>query len=140
MIVRAIIVSQLSIASITLRILFQVLLVMPAPCLFTLPCIRFCNGPLYQNWIIQWLLVYPCQDPLLYTIASEYKSHCTGEAYMVLFLTISGCHCLTESIIPESNTGAQVWQYLQRTLRDTLEVHLLQHQCLLERWMGTPTL
>ncbi len=96
---------------------FHVLLVMPAPCLLTSPCIRFCNGPLYQNWIIQWLLVYPCQDPLLYTIASEYKSHCTGEAYMVLLLTISGSHCLTESIISESNTGAQVWQYLQRTKR-----------------------
>jgi hypothetical protein len=34
------------------------------------------------------------------------------------YFSHSGCHCLTESIIPESNSGAQVWQYLQQSLRD----------------------
>jgi hypothetical protein len=50
----------------------------------------------------------------------------------------SGCHCLTESIIPESNTGAQVWQYLQQSLRDTLEVLKTSH-CDLEK-IGSATI
>jgi hypothetical protein len=83
--------------------------------------------------------VYPCQDPLLYTIASEYRSRCTGEAYVVLFLTISGSHCLTESIIQKQILVLKFGNICNELI-DTLEVHLLQHQCLSERWMGTPTL
>ncbi len=58
---------------------------------------------------------------------------------MVLFLTISGSHCLTESIIQKQILVLKFGNICNELI-DTLEVHLLQHQCLSERWMGTPTL